>query len=90
MTESETLLQTFMKATEAFVRSAAEAAKTADPQSHAEGCGWLDSPGSKVELRIDLGGRLPTPTHTIRGLVVDEGGEALWQLFSVTTPSGNA
>lgn len=90
MNDNTQLLQNFMQATEALLGRCMALAKEADPEAHAKGCAWLDSPGSRVELRIDLGGRTPTPTHTIRCLVVDDGGEALWELFAVTTPSGNA
>jgi hypothetical protein len=77
------------KVTEALLGRCFAVAKAADPQSHAQGCAWLDSPGSKLEIRIDLGGRITTPIHTIRCVIVDDGGEALWEMFALTTPSGN-
>jgi hypothetical protein len=89
MTENERLLLTFMQATEAFFKSCAALAAEADPESHQQATKWLDSPGSRVEVRIDLGGWIPLPTHTIRALIVDDGGEALWELFKRSTPSSN-
>jgi hypothetical protein len=89
MNDNQNLLQDFMQVTEALLGRCFAVAKAADPQAHARGCEWFDSPGSRFELRIVLGGRTPTPTHIIRGLIVDDGGEALWELFTVTTPSGN-
>jgi hypothetical protein len=89
MTENEKLLNTFMEAAEAFFRSCVALAAQADPEAHRQASKWLDSPGSRVELRVDFGGLRPAPTHAIRAFVVDDGGEPLWELFSVITPSGN-
>ncbi len=87
MNSDQILLTTFMQATEALLRNCFAQTKAIDPLAYSQGCAWFDTPGSRVELRVNLGGRIAAQTHTVSCVVVDEGGEALWEMFTLTAPA---
>lgn len=87
MNPDQNLLMEFMQATETLLGNCFAQAKAIDPLAYSQGCAWFDAPGSRIELRVNLGGRIAAQTHTVSCVVVDEGGEALWELFTLTVPA---
>jgi hypothetical protein len=88
MTETEKLLNILVLAAETVFESIVTKTDSADPAALAQAHKWLLMPGSRVELRVDLGGlEIPASITTVRGLIVDSGGEPLWQFFPGTSPS---
>lgn len=88
MNENEKMLNILVLAAETVFGVIVTETQTTDPAAHAQAHKWLLTPGSRVELRIDIGSLVaPTPTTNIRCVVVDSGDEPLWEVFTRTTES---
>jgi hypothetical protein len=89
MTENQKLLQALEQATNAYFWNNAMEHMVKDTYEHAQACKWLSSPGSRVEVRVDMGGLVKSTLVNVRAVIVDSGGEPLWEMFRATTPNTN-
>ena len=75
------LMPLFAQITAAVFKRGLEHARQDDPHSYSVAAKWIDKPGCRFELRIDMG--RPGEPLTTRGLIVDGNGEALVEVFTV-------
>jgi hypothetical protein len=88
VTENEKLLNILVLAAETVFARIVTETQTTSPVALTQAHKWRLMPGSRVELRVDLGGlEIPASITTVRCVIVDSGDEPLWQLFPGASPS---
>ena len=73
------LLRLFAQLAGALMERGLTHARRDDPHAYLAALKWVESGGSKMQLRIDIDAQ----SITTRGMVVDQGDEALMQVFAI-------